>query len=260
MTDLLGNQVSHGSPRTARRSALVTGASRGIGRAITERLAAAGFNMTLSGRKVGALEDVARGLASTGAATEIVPADMAVEDDVRRLAHRHTQRFGAMDLLVLCAGVGTSGAIAEYPIHRFDRQVAVNMRAPFVLAQECLPSLRRAAACRPERGARIVAIASITGVVSEPGLAAYGATKAALISLCQSINVEESASGVSTTAISPGYVDTEMSSWVRQRINPDDMIQAGDIAQLVAALTQMSARAVVPSIVVARPGDSQWRA
>jgi 3-oxoacyl-[acyl-carrier protein] reductase len=112
----------------------------------------------------------------------------------------------------------------------------------------------------PGAGARIAAITSLTGVASEPGLAAYGAAKAALISVCQSVNVEESASGVSATAISPGYVDTEMSSWVRDRIDPADMIEAGDIAELVLALTRLSARAVVPGIVVARRGGTQWRA
>ena len=178
----------------------------------------------------------------------------------RRLAHRHAERFGSLDLLVLCAGSGTSGPIAGYPIHRFDRQVEVNLRAPFILIQDCLPSLRQAAASHPERGARIVAVASLTGVAAEPGLAAYGAAKAALISLCQSVNVEESASGVSATAISPGYVDTEMSSWVRDRIDPADMIEPGDIAELVLALTRLSARAVVPGIVVTRRGDTQWRA
>lgn len=249
-----------GRPADQPPSALVTGASRGIGRAIAERLAAAGFSLTLSGRRADSLEEVARGLAGSGAGLETVPADMAAEDEVRRLAHRHTQRFGVMDLLVLCAGSGTSGALADYPVHRFDRQVTVNLRNPFVLVQECLPGLRRAAAAHPERGARIVAIASLAGVASEPGLAAYGATKAALISLCQSINVEESASGVSATAIAPGYVDTDMSSWVHDRIDPADMIETGDIAELVVALTRLSGRAVVPSIVVARRGESQWRA
>jgi 3-oxoacyl-[acyl-carrier protein] reductase len=252
--------VNDGSRGERAPSALVTGASRGIGLAITGRLAAAGFNLTLSGRHPGRLEEVANGLSGTGAETEIVQADMAAEEDVRRLAHSHVKRFGDMDLLVLSAGVGTSGRIAGYPIQRFDRQVAVNLRAPFLLVQECLPSLRRAAASRPARGARIVAIASLTGMVSEPGLAAYGATKAALISLCQSINAEESASGVTATAISPGYVDTEMSSWVHHRINPADMIEPGDIAELIAAFTRLSARAVIPSVVITRRGETLWRA
>jgi 3-oxoacyl-[acyl-carrier protein] reductase len=238
----------------------VTGASRGIGRAIAERLAAVGFSLTLSGRHADSLDEVASGLAGPGVELETVAADMAAEDEVRRLAHRHAQRFGAMDLLVLCAGFGTSGALASYPVHRFDRQVTVNLRNPFVLVQECLPSLRRAAAARPGRGARVVAIASLTGLAAEPGLSAYGATKAALISLCQSINVEESAAGISATAIAPGYVDTDMSSWVHDRIDPADMIEPGDIAEMVAALTRLSARAVVPSILIARRGETQWRA
>ena len=241
-------------------SALVTGASRGIGRAIAERLAAAGFALTLSGRHPDQLDEVARSLAGGAAAPGVVAADMTSEDDVRRLAQRHAGQFGSLDLLVLCAGFGASGRIADYPIRRFDRQVEVNLRGPFVLIQECLPSLRQAADRHPERGARIVAIASITGVASEPGLAAYGAAKAALISLCQSVNVEESASGISATAIAPGYVDTEMSAWMHDRIDPADMIEPDDVAELVVALTRLSARAVVPSIVVARRGDTQWRA
>jgi NAD(P)-dependent dehydrogenase (short-subunit alcohol dehydrogenase family) len=253
MSDLVSQGI-RGEPL----SALVTGASRGIGRAIAERLAAAGYALTLSGRHQGPLGEVARAVDSV--ATDVVPADMAIQDDVRRLARRHAQRFGSLDLLVLCAGFGSTGPIADYPIRRLDRQVEVNLRAPFLLVQECLPSLRDAAAAHPDRGARIVAIASLTGMASEPGLAAYAATKAALISLCQSVNVEESASGISATAISPGYVDTEMSSWVHDRINPADMIDPGDIAELVVAMTRLSARAVVPGIVVARRGETQWRA
>jgi 3-oxoacyl-[acyl-carrier protein] reductase len=197
MSDL-GSQDSGSEPPP---SALVTGASRGIGRAIAERLAAGGFALTLSGRYAGPRQELARALDGDAAGTDVVPADMATEQDVRRLAQRHAERFGSLDLLVLCAGSGTSGPISDYPVRRFDRQVDVNLRAPFVLVQECLPSLRQAAASHPERGARIVAIASLTGVASEPGLAAYGATKAALISLCQSINVEESA--LATPAAAP---------------------------------------------------------
>jgi 3-oxoacyl-[acyl-carrier protein] reductase len=243
-----------------RPSALVTGASRGIGRAIAERLATGGFDLTLSGRRLEPLREVASTLAAAGIKTATVPADMADEAAVRGLAHAHATQFGDMNLLVLCAGFGASGAIDGYPIRRFDQQVQVNMRAPLVLIQQSLPALRRAAASYPERGARIVALASLTALAPEPGLAAYAATKAALISLCQSVNAEESASGVAATAISPGYVDTEMSSWVRDRIDPADMIKAGDVAELVVALTRLSVRAVIPSIVIARRGETQWRA
>jgi 3-oxoacyl-[acyl-carrier protein] reductase len=241
-------------------SAMVTGATGGIGRVIADRLAQAGYRLTLSGRDQTVLAKLAADLAGYPAELQVVPADMTAEADVAALARGHADRFGSMDLLVLCAGTGTTGRIADMPMRRFDRQLTVNLRAPFALVQACLPALRQAAAVRPDRGARIVAVASVLGIVSEPGLAAYSAAKAALISLCQSVNAEESLAGVTATAIAPGFVDTEMSAWVHDRIAPAEMIPAADIAELVLALTHMSARSVVPLVAVSRAGPTQWRA
>jgi 3-oxoacyl-[acyl-carrier protein] reductase len=241
-------------------SAMITGATGGIGRAIAGRLAAAGYRLTLSGRDEAALGKLAGDLAGGGAEPQVVPADMGREDDIRALAGAHAGRFGSLDLLVLSAGTGTSGRIAEYPMRRFDRQMTVNVRGPFALVQECLPALRRAAAARPAHGSRVAAISSMAGIASEPGLAAYGAAKAALISLCQSVNAEESPAGVTATAIAPGYVDTEMSAWVHDRIDPGHMIPPGDIAELVLALAQLSARSVVPLIAMSRAGETHWQA
>jgi 3-oxoacyl-[acyl-carrier protein] reductase len=251
-----GRQVSAESAP----SAMITGATGGIGRAIAGRLAHAGYRLTLSGRDEAALAKLASDLADSEAELHTVPADLTAESDVRALARSHCERFGSMDLLVLSAGTGTSGRIAEYPMRRFDRQMTVNVRAPFALVQECLPALRRAAAARPARGSRVAAIASMAGIASEPGLAAYGAAKAALISLCQSVNAEESSAGVTATAIAPGYVDTEMSAWVHDRIGPAEMIPPADIAELVLALAQLSARSVVPLIAMSRAGETHWRA
>jgi 3-oxoacyl-[acyl-carrier protein] reductase len=241
-------------------SAMITGAAGGIGRAIAGRLARAGYRLTLSGRDEAALAKLASDLADSEAELNTVPADLTAEADVRALARSHRERFGSLNLLVLSAGTGTSGRIADYPMRRFDRQMTVNVRAPFALVQGCLPALRRAAAGRPAHGARIVAIASMVGIASEPGLAAYGAAKAALISLCQSINAEESSAGVTATAIAPGYVNTEMSAWVHNRIDPAQMIPPADIAELVLALAQLSARSVIPLIAMSRARETRWRA
>jgi 3-oxoacyl-[acyl-carrier protein] reductase len=241
-------------------SAMITGATGGIGRAIAWRLTLAGYRLTLSGRDEAALGQLAGDLAARGAGPQLVAADMSSEDDIRALARSHADRFGSLDLLVLSAGTGTSGRIADYPMRRFDRQMTVNVRGPFALVQECLPALRQAAAARPAHGSRVAAIASMAGIASEPGLAAYGAAKAALISLCQSINAEESSAGVTATAIAPGYVDTEMSAWVHDRIDPAQMIPPADIAELVLALTQLSARSVVPLIAMSRAGETHWQA
>ena len=249
-----------GTSGEAPPSAMITGAAGGIGSAIAGRLTRAGYRLTLSGRDEAALARLAGDLAGRGAEHQLVAADMSSEDDIRALARAHADRFGSLDLLVLSAGTGTSGRIADYPMRRFDRQMTVNVRAPFALVQECLPALRRAAAARPAHGSRVAAIASMAGIASEPGLAAYGAAKAALISLCQSINAEESSAGVTATAIAPGYVDTEMSAWVHDRIDPAEMIPPADIAELVLALAQLSARSVVPLIAMSRAGETHWQA
>ena len=163
-----------------------------------------------------------------------------------------------MRVLVLNAGVGTAGGLASYPMRRFDQTVAVNLRAPFSLLQEALPLLRREAEQAPRTGARVIATASIAGRHAEAGLAAYGATKAALMSLVEALNAEESGRGVSGTAIAPGYVDTDMSAWVQDRIPPDAMIPVSDIVRLVDALLDLSPRSLVGQIVIGRAGTSGY--
>jgi short-subunit dehydrogenase len=251
--------ISTASQRQPR--VLVTGASRGIGRAIAVRLARSGYGLTLSGRDLAALESVAAELGlPAGQKASVCAADMAAPDDIDRLARFQAELDDALDVLVLCAGVGSAGTLAGYPASRAQRQVAVNFLGPLRLVQALLPALRRAAERSPRRTAKIIAIASITGVASEAGLAAYGASKAALISLCESITVEEAGTGVTASAISPGYVKTDMSAWVQDRIPPDEMITAEDVAELVVALCRLSRHAVVPNVVLTRPGHALWRA
>ncbi|NUU21502.1 MAG: SDR family oxidoreductase [Streptomycetaceae bacterium] len=243
-----------------RRAALVTGASRGIGRGIAQRLADAGYDLTVSARDPDRIRDTATELAAAGVRVHPVAADLAVEDDVHRLAAEHAAHHDRLDVLVLGAGVGFSGPLTDTTKRRYDVQFDVNVRAPFVLIQATLPLMRKTAPLNPDHGAKIIALASITGVAAEPALAAYGATKAALISLCQSVNTEASADGVSATAICPGYVDTDMTEWVRDRIAPGRMIRVDDIAELAMSVTRLSPYAVVPEMVVTRPGDQLWRA
>jgi 3-oxoacyl-[acyl-carrier protein] reductase len=246
------------SPRVGR--ALVTGASRGIGRTVASRLATAGYHLTLSARSAAPLITVADELRRDGGHAVAHVADMANPDDIARLAEFQAEQGSALDVLVLCAGVGTAGAVGDYPILRAERQLAVNYLAPLRLIQALLPALRAAACQSPAGTAKIIAVASITGVVGEAGLAAYGASKAALISLCKSVTIDEAGSGVTASAISPGYVDTEMSTWMHDRLPPEQMITADDVAELVLALCHLSRNAVVPNVVLTRPGRELWRA
>jgi short-subunit dehydrogenase len=243
-----------------RPRALVTGASRGIGRAIALRLASDGYDLTLSGRDLAALESVAAQVASPVQPAALCAADMSRPEDIDRLARFQADVDDVLDVLVLCAGIGSAAPVADAPLSRAQRQVSVNFLAPLQLVQALLPALRRAGKRPPAHTAKVIAVASITGVASEAGLAAYGASKAALISLCESVTVEEAGTGVTASAISPGYVKTDMSAWVQDRIPAEEMITADDVAEVAVALSRLSRHAVVPNVVLTRPGRVLWRA
>lgn len=237
------------------RSALVTGGSRGIGFGIAERLASRGYALTVAARDAERLTEVASRLRAAGSPRVVtVAGDLAEPGHPGELVAAHSEAFGRMSCLVLNAGVGTAGGLGELPQHRLDKTIAVNLRAPFVLLQQALPALRAGAAEDPVRGARVIAVASITGVFAEAGLAAYGATKAAVVSLVESLNAEESGGGVTATAIAPGYVDTDMSAWVRDQVPTEAMIPVADLVDLVDAVVGLSARSVVSRLVVSRAG------
>ncbi|NKR46643.1 SDR family NAD(P)-dependent oxidoreductase [Rhodococcus hoagii] len=242
-------------------SALITGASRGIGLGIAERLAAQGYGLTVTARNASRLDAVAEKLRAAGAPDVVaIAADMADPDAAQVLTGAHQERFGSMRALVLNAGVGTAGPIGEYPMKRFEKTVAVNLTAPFTLLQRALPLLREGAAENPQNGAKVVAVSSITGVYAEANLAVYGATKAALLSLVETLNAEESGNGVAGTAIAPAYVDTDMSEWTKDTIPADTMLTVGDVVELVDAVLRLSNRAVVSKMVLTRAGASGYGA
>ncbi|CAM3143384.1 SDR family oxidoreductase [Prescottella defluvii] len=242
-------------------SALITGASRGIGLGIAQRLAGQGYALTVTARDRTRLDKVAAQLRSAGAPDVVaVAADMADPDAAASIAETHEDRFGSMRALVLNAGVGTAGPVAEFPMRRFDKTIAVNFAAPFALLQRSVPLLRKGAADNPGRGAKVVAISSITGVYAEANLSVYGATKAALISLVETLNLEESGNGISGTAIAPAYVDTDMSEWTKDRIPADTMLTVDDVVELADVVLRLSDRAVLSKLVLSRAGASGYEA
>jgi short-subunit dehydrogenase len=240
-------------------AALVTGASRGIGALIADRLAAAGWDLTTSARSAGPLDEQASRLVGAhGGKVRTVPADLGSEDDVVALADAHLETYDRIDALVLNAGMGSIGPFADFPARRFDKLYTINVRSAFVLTQRLLPALRRTAG---ERGtAKVIAVSSLTGVAGEPLNSAYGASKAALTSLCETLNTEESEGGVTATAVCPGYVATDMTAGLADQVGPQDMIDAADVAELVVALTRLSRSVVVPHVPMTRPGPHLWRA
>ncbi|SEA62409.1 MULTISPECIES: SDR family oxidoreductase [unclassified Mycobacterium] len=242
------------------RAAIVTGASRGIGRLIARRLAATGWDLTICARSIDPLELLAKDLTSRfPIKVMIAAADMGEEADLIRIAETHRATYGRLDALVLNAGMGSIGPFHEFPVRRFDKLFAINVRSAYVLVQQCLPLLRLTAASQ-RGGAKVIAVSSMTGLAGEPLNSAYGATKAALTSLCETLNTEESQHGVAATAVCPGYVATDMTAPLADTVGHAEMIDPEDVAELVVSLTRLSSSVVVPVVAMTRPGSHLWRA
>jgi NAD(P)-dependent dehydrogenase (short-subunit alcohol dehydrogenase family) len=223
-------------------SALVTGGSSGIGLAIARALRADGYDLTLAARRPEPLEEAARELGALA-----VPANLGDADECVRVVAAHAERFGGMNVLVNSAGIGIGGPFAEQDTKRIALQLDVNLRASLVITRESLPHLR------VSRG-QIITLASIAGTIPTPGLAVYGATKAALIAWTSSLNREEAAHGIRATAISPGFVATRMTEWTG--LPEEEQISPDDIVALVRTVLSLSPMARVPNIVVERLGDA----
>ena len=223
------------------KAALVTGGSSGIGLAIARVLREEQFDLTLASRTK---EKVERAAGDLGA--QAVAADVSREEDCERLVAEHRERFGRLDVLVNSAGVGIGGRVEELSTKHWNLQLDVNLRGAFIVTRAALPLLK-------ETRGLVVNIASIAGTNPAPGLAAYGASKAALISLTRSLNAELDADGVRSTAICPAFVDTAMAEW--SGLKSEEMIQPGDCAEIVRTLLRLSPRARIPQIVIERVGS-----
>jgi NAD(P)-dependent dehydrogenase (short-subunit alcohol dehydrogenase family) len=238
----------------AERAALVTGGSSGIGLAIARALAEDGYRVTISARRPDKLQAAVDDLASEGLEVVAAPADVSDEEQVVKLVADHKDRYGRLDVLVNNAGVGIAGGLADIETKKLDMQLDVNLRSYVIAIREALPMLRQAGA---EHGkALIVNTASIAGKSGQAGLAVYSATKAGVIGLTQATQGEVGADGIQSTALCPGFVDTPMTEWAREQVEPKEMIRPEDLAETVRLLLRTSANCLIPEIVYTRPGDA----
>ena len=236
------------------RAAIVTGASRGIGRAIAEVLGEEGYSLTISARKPEGLEATAAEFRDKGWEVEAVAANMADEDAIKGVVDAHRNRFSRLDVLVNNAGVGIGAAVNEQQTKYVDMQLAVNLRAIVLFYRECAEMLR--AAGSEHRGALVVNMSSISGKSGQPWLSVYSATKAAVVGYTEAMNKELNADGVKSVAFCPGFVDTDMTDFVKGSVEAADMIRPEDIAEGVRFMLRLSPACVVPEIVFQRPGEA----
>jgi NAD(P)-dependent dehydrogenase (short-subunit alcohol dehydrogenase family) len=237
------------------RAALVTGGSSGIGLAIARALGQDGYGVTVAARRPEKLEAAAQGLRDEGIEALSVAANLADEDEIKRVVAAHRERFGRLDVLANNAGIGIGALVADTETKKLDLQLHVNLRAVYLTARESIPMLKEAGA---EHGkALIVNMASIAGQHGQGWLAAYSATKFGVVGLSQALHKELSSDGIQVTALCPAWVATAMTDWIEDQVPKDEMIQPEDIAEAVRYLLRTSPACIVPEIQFIRPGDSE---
>lgn len=229
------------------KTALVTGGGGGIGREIAAQLKAAGANVAICGRNVEKLEAAAHAIG--GALT--LPGDLLDDTYVQSCVDRTVETFGGLDILINNAGVALSKPFAETTIEDFDRVMATNVRAPFILIRSALPQLRKA------RG-RVINIASVVAHKGYPLQSAYAASKHALLGLSKSLANELYEDGVRVHVISPGGVYTDMAKVARPDLSPDGLISAEEIADAAMFLLSLDKNAVIDEICLHRQGKAPF--
>ncbi len=222
-------------------SALVTGGSSGIGFAIARMLRDEGYALTLASRT---REKVEAAAAELGALA--VTANMGLEEDCVRVVAEHRERHGGLDVLVNSAGIGIAGTVEALQTKHIDLQLGINLRGLLLVSREAIPLLRASKGW-------IVNLASIAGTAPTPGLTVYGATKAAVIALTRSQNLELDDAGVRAVAICPGFVDTAMAEW--SGLATEEMITPDDCAEVVRMCLRLSPNARIPQVVIERVGS-----
>lgn len=237
----------------AERAAIVTGASSGIGLAITEVLAQEGHAVTMVARRAEKLEEAVASLRKEGLDVEGLAADVREEQEIQRVVAAHEQRCGRLDVLINNAGVGFGAPLAEIQTRRLDMQLEVNLRSAVLFYRECLPLLRAAAA--EHRSAIVVNTASISGKRGQAWLSVYSATKHGLVGWTEAMNKELATEGIRSTALCPAFVDTPMTDFAKEYVDAEQMITTTDIAESVRYLLRLSPQCLIPEIMFMRIGD-----
>jgi NAD(P)-dependent dehydrogenase (short-subunit alcohol dehydrogenase family) len=234
-----------------KRSALVTGSTKGIGHAIARALAEEGFGVTINGRSEDSVAAAAAKLVADGIEVHGVVADVCDPTDIARLVAAHRDRFGGLDVLVNNAGLMIPGPVTLLDPEHFDLQVAANLRSTLLMCKHAAPMLVRAGT---ESGsAHIVNIASIAGHYGQGFMPAYSATKAGVLALSQALHDELAGDGVRVTALSPSFVATDQTSMLP--IPREELIQPSDIGEAVRFLVRTSSACVVPTIQFLRRSE-----
>jgi len=193
--------------------ALITGASRGLGKAMALALAGEGASVALVGRDADALQKAAEEVWRTGSGAQIFQADVTDEEQVLRLEREVTQAFGQVHILINNAGINLRKNLIEFTLDEWRRVLDASLTSTFLMCRAFVPHMKSAG------WGRVINLASIMAHVSIPGRTAYSASKTAVLGLTRALALELAHDGVTVNAISPGPCATEMNTPLIQ--NPE---------------------------------------
>lgn len=222
--------------------ALVTGGSRGIGKAIARELASLGFFTVVVGRDEKALRSTCEELGES----DFIAADLSLPDAPASVIRTLTERYGRLDVLVNCAGLSQAGSFTTVSTADWDRIFAVNARAPFFMCQEALPLLKAS-----PRGT-VINIASVVGFKGYINQSVYASSKHALTGFTKVFAKEVQPFGIRVHLISPGGVATEMVKQMRPDIKPDELIQPEEIAEIIRFIVTSKGSGTIDQFYIRR--------
>lgn len=188
------------------RTALVTGASQGIGKGIAEMLAEAGAAVILAARSEEKLREVADGVGAAGGRATTLVLDLAAADELPGRLADLPEEFSAVDILVNNAGITADGLLARMSLEQWESVLRVNLTGTFVITREVVKGMMR------RRWGRIISISSVVGLMGNAGQANYAASKAGLIGFGKSLARELGSRNITVNTVAPGYIETAMTA------------------------------------------------
>lgn len=234
------------------KNAIVTGASRGIGRAIALRLAELGANVVLNYRSdANSVEEVVKAIEERGVKALAVQGDVSSFEDAKKIVDEAIENFGSIDILVNNAGITKDNLLMRMKEEDFDKVIEVNLKGVFNCTKHVVPVMMK------QRSGKIINISSVVGLSGNAGQANYAAAKAGIIGFTKSVAKEIASRGVTVNAIAPGFIQTDMTEVLSDKVKEEiktniPLRRLGtpeDIAGVVAFLASNTADYITGQVI-----------